>query len=351
MQGKTISERENYIRALEFRSPEWIPITFDLMASVWRRYGQELEEVLLRHPLLFGDYVPGSYAALAGEPLTPANEYMRDDWGCVWRNAQAGILGQVVEHPLADWRALDSYRPPDPRTQIDWAARKARIEEERRRGLLTRGDYAMDQGGFFDRLQFLRGLENLLVDFLTEPPQLASLIEMVFAYNMEHTRLWLEIGVDQMCFHGDLGTQRGLLISPATFRKWLKPYYKELFSLCRRAGTHVWYSSDGNVLEIVDDLIECGVTLHDPQVRANTLGGIAKAYRGKLCALVDIDEQMLPFCTPEEIRQQVKDVVQTVGSPQGGLMIYAIPSHDVPLENIEALCTAWEEFCYTPQFT
>jgi hypothetical protein len=58
----------------------------------------------------------------------------------------------------------------------------------------------MYEGGFFDRLQFLRGLENLLIDFVTEPPQLTSLIEMVFEYNMEHTRLWLEIGVDQMCF-------------------------------------------------------------------------------------------------------------------------------------------------------
>jgi len=154
----------------------------------------------------------------------------------------------------------------------------------------------------------------------------------------------LDIGVDQLCFHGDLGTRRGLLISPATSRKRLKLAYQEMFSTCREPGAHVWYSSDGCLLEIVDDLLECGVTLHDPQVRANTLEGVARAYKGRLCALVDLDEQTLPFCTPEEIREQVRVVVQRVGTPEGGLMIYAEPSHDAPLQNTEALCMAWEEY-------
>ena len=344
MRVRTISERENYLRALEFRCPEWIPITFGMTPAVWAKYGARLEEIVLRHPLIFGEYERGSFRSREARLFARENEYVRDDWGCLWRNLQAGMLGQVVGHPLADWRALDHFRPPDPREQMDWRKLKEQTEEKRCRGLLTRGTYEMTQGGFFDRLQFLRGLENLLVDLVTEPPQLGSLIEMVLEYNMAYIRLWLEIGVDQMCFHGDLGTQKGLLISPATFRKHLKPAYREMFSACRRAGAHVWYSSDGCLLEIVDDLIECGVTLHDPQVRANTLEGIARAYKGRLCALVDIDEQMLPFCSPQDIHDQIGEVVRMLGAPEGGLMIYAEPSHDVPLENIEALCAAWEEF-------
>jgi len=135
------------------------------------------------------------------------------------------------------------------------------------------------------------------------------------------------------------------MFSPATFGKHLKPAYYEMFQACRKAGTHVHYSSDGCLLEIVDDLIACGVSLHDPQVAANTVEGIARAYKGRLCAMVDIDEQMMPFCRPEEIRQQIRDVVEQIAIPSGGLMIFACPSHDVPLENIEMLCSAWEEFC------
>ena len=347
MKTRAISERENYLRCLEFRHPQWIPIEFDLSTAAWLKYGRDLEEVVLRHPLIFGHYQEGDYRSRLVGRFATENEYYRDEWGCLWHNTQPGILGQVVEHPLADWSALETYHPPDPSEQIDWSRRRAQTEEGRRQGRLTRGGYDITQGGFFDRLQFLRGLENLLIDFATEPPELWTLMEMLLDYNLEHTRRWLAIGVDQMCFHGDLGTQRGLMISPATFRKYVKPAYKELFSLCRRAGAHVWYSSDGCLLEIVDDLIECGVTLHDPQVRANTVAGIAQVYKGRLCALVDIDEQMLPFCTPEEIRRQIQEVVETIGSPAGGLMIYAIPSADVPLANIEALCAAWEEFCST----
>jgi hypothetical protein len=65
-----------------------------------------------------------------------------------------------------------------------------------------------------------------------------------------------------------------------------------------------------------------------------------------LCALVDIDEQMLPFCSPQDIDNQISEVVQKIADPRGGLMIFAIPSHDVPLRNIEAILVAWERHCF-----
>ncbi len=341
-----LSPRDNYIRAVTYGHPEWVPVNFDLNTASWQRYGGALEEIVLRHPRIFPDYAQGSFRQPRAEPFATAGQHIRDDWGCLWHNAQAGMLGQVVEHPLADWRALAHFRPPDPRTQIDWRGRAEQAAAERRQGRLVRGWYDFLQGGFFDRLQFLRGLENLLVDFLTEPPQLATLIDMVLEYNLECIRRWLAIGIDELCAHGDIATQRGLLFSPATFRKHLKPAYREMFSLCRQAGVLVYYSCDGRLLELVDDLIECGVTLHDPQVRANTLLGIAATYKGRLCAMVDIDEQMMPFCRPEELRQQVQEVMETMGAPEGGLMLMVGPSHDTPLENIEALCDACEEYCW-----
>ena len=97
----------------------------------------------------------------------------------------------------------------------------------------------------------------------------------------------------------------------------------------------------------MDDLIECGVSVHDPQLRANTLQGIAKAYKGKLCANVDLDRQGFPFMTPQEIRDQIKEVVDVMGAPEGGLMVMAaIYGNDVPLKNIEAICEAMEDHCF-----
>jgi len=67
-----------------------------------------------------------------------------------------------------------------------------------------------------------------------------------------------------------------------------------------------------------------------------------------MCINLDLDEQMFAFCKPEDIREQVKEVVEKLYSPQGGLMVYGEPSPDVPLENIEAICSALEEFRFYP---
>lgn len=107
----------------------------------------------------------------------------------------------------------------------------------------------------------------------------------------------------------------------------------------------MFLSSDGRVLEVVDDLIECGVTVHDPQLRANSLQGIVKKYKGRLCADVDLDRQGFPFMSPSQIRDQIKDVVEAMGAPEGGLMLLAaIYGNDVPLKNIVAICEAMSDF-------
>jgi uroporphyrinogen decarboxylase len=342
---RSISSRENFLRAIEFDNPHWVPIVFELLPSVWKRYGGALDELALRYPDIFEGFEKGWRPPEINDPLYMAGEKLIDDWGCTWYNAQDGILGQVIGHPLQDWDGMNFLKVPDPIRQADWKKLKENKKIERDMGLPVIGfPESFAHGGFFDRLQFLRGLENLLVDFITEPPELHELIEIILQYNMKYIDLWLEVGVDVIWFHGDIGTQNGLLMSPETFRTWLKPSYKKLFQYCREEGVHVWYSSDGNVLDIVDDLIECGVSLHDPQVRANTIDGIVKHYRGKLCALVDIDEQMLPYGTPDEIESQVCEIVESIGTQNGGLMLYAIPSRDVPFENVEALCRAWRKY-------
>lgn len=342
---RTISDRENFLRALEWRGPQWVPIRFDLLPAVWMRHRERLRDMLLDHPLVYDAANVRRDDFDARDPLHTEGARYTDDWGCEWYNAHDGVLGQVVTHPLTDWDALGSLVVPDPGAQENWDAIRAGFEKQRAEGRLVAGAMSVVNSGLFDRLQFLRGLENLFIDFATGPPQLDALIEILLDYNMNAIGKWLDIGVDQLWFHGDIGSQNGLMMSPEAFRKYLKPAYMKMFHTCRAAGAHVHYSSDGNLLEIVDDLVECGVTSHDPQVGACGIDAIAATYNGKMCAMVDIDEQILPFCTPADIDDQVREIVAKVGSPEGGLMLYACPSADVPLANIEAICTAWERHC------
>jgi uroporphyrinogen decarboxylase len=347
-----ISERENFLRMLNFRTPEWIPCGVGFSLRTWHKYRERLEAVVLRHQRVISsfpewlrlptreqwDRFPAAYRE---------HERFRDNWGCVWYNTLGGLEGQVVESPLSDWSALDSYRPPDWRTlnerePMEWDKYRRDLEERRLNGKVVVGD----GGRLFDRLYLLRGFENLMLDFATDDPHLPKLIDLL----LQHTLAWikpsLEFGVDVMAFHTDIGTQKGLMISPAMFRKYVKPMFREVFQTCRRAGVHVYLSSDGRLLEIVDDLIECGVSIHDPQLRANTLDGIEKYYKGRLCINLDLDRQMFAFCRPDDIRRQVKECVERLYTPEGGLMLIGAVWDDLtPLENIEALCEALEEHC------
>jgi len=337
-----ISERENYLRTIEFRYPEWIPTIIDFAPGTWQRYRENLEQLILRYPLVFGPYEKGSIDFDAFPVSYRQGEYFTDEWGCVHYNVRGGEAGQVVGHPLADWHALASYQPPDVlHGGPEWEKLWRDIEAQKEQGKLTTSPWWEE---LFTRLYYLRGFENLMIDIATDDPRLLQLIEMLTDYEMQLVGSWLDLGVDMIVFHTDIGTQDALMISPEKFRKYIKPMFMKIFQTCRDAGTHVYLSSDGFLLEIVDDLIECGVSMHDPQIGANTLEGIIKAYKGKMCVKLDLDRQMLPFCKPEDVRQQVEQVVTQLGSPQGGLMLWTWVSPDVPLNNIEVIAAAAEEF-------
>jgi uroporphyrinogen decarboxylase len=342
-----MNERDNWLRALEFRNPEWIPCGVSFSPITWHNLREDLEAIVLRHPRLFKDHKPGSVDFDDFPPVYREGEYFRDNWGCLWYNAVGGIEGAIVENPLEDWDALKSYRPPDPRTQTergerDWEAVKKDITKRRAKGQPVVGDGER----LFDRLYFLRGYENLMIDIATDDPHLPALVDMLLEYELQAVDLWLALDVDAIGFHTDIGTQKGLMISPEKFRKYIKPLFRELFTKCRDAGVHVYLSSDGNLLDIVDDLVECGVSAHDPQFRACALDGIVRAYKGRLCANVDLDRQMFAFCKPEDIWHQVEEVVERMGAPEGGLMVSgSISDATLPLENIEALCESIETFC------
>jgi len=336
-----MNNRENYLRALQFDGPEWIPVSAFILNAAWLKHREALESIVLDHPRLFGERKKGeiNFDGI----LASHKEYERDGWGCLWRAVQPGIIGQVVGHPLLDWEALETIVPPDPLAD-DWEAIETRVQSEKERGLLTRGGGAY----FMDTLIGMRGFENIMMDFATDPPELQRLIDMIMEYNLPAVNRWLDIGVDIMGFHSDIGTQRGPMMSREHFRKYLKPMYKSVFQTCRQRGALVEYSSDGNLLELVDDLIDCGVDCHDPQYRANTLEGIVKTYKGRMCAKVDLDQQyILPYGRPEQIDAHVREVVEAMYQPEGGFMIYAEIQPTYPLDNIEALCKALEKYCFT----
>lgn len=312
-----MTPEENCFRTMEFRYPEWIVTSVSLMPATWRKYREALEDIVARHPILFGEYKRGSrnFDELSG---TYQEGDYTDEWGCTWRNIAPGLDGQVVGHPLLDREAVRTFEAPPP-------------------------GKGLPHGFMFQRLYYLRGFENLMMDFAEKPPELQMLIDKVLEHNLAVVQNRLKDHPKIVHFGDDLGNQVRLPIHPETFRKYLKPCYAQIFGACREAGAHVYLHSDGHLLDIIPDLIECGVTVLNPQVRANTLDGLVSMCKGKVCINLDLDRQLFPFCTPEDIYDHVQEATMKLGSKEGGLMLHAECEPDVPLENIEAICQALEE--------
>lgn len=330
--------------------PEWMPTIVAVNDSTWAQYGEEVEDVLARHPILFPNFQKGVHHKLATDPhgVLTIDRQHTDNWGCVWDEHFAGMVGLVTGCPLDDWSKFPGYHPPDPLCQddwgqVDWVHIARTVAASKARGELTAGN--THHGFFFMRLYYLRGFENLMLDFATDEPQLHQLIEMLVAYNRVIIQQYLRMGVDVFEAADDLGTQTASMISPAMFRQWITPAYKQLFHPLRAAGCHVSLHSDGHIIELIDELIDAGVTICNPQDLCNGIDEIKAAVDGRICIRLDIDRQrVVPFGTRREIRDLVEEGVRKLGSPRGGLELIVGIYPPTPPENIDALCCAFEEF-------
>ena len=345
-----LSERENYIRTVRRTGPQWIPASVHILDGVWYELGGALEEVVLRHPLIFPGYTKGDKDFKTWKPRRMHGQTERDPWGVLWSFEYDGIEGQAVEHPLADWAALDGYAAPDPMRHsdrefdaYDWAAFARRTAEKKAAGELTTG--ALVHGYFLMRLWYLRGFENLMLDVATDEPKLRELCEMVTTRNEVIVRRMIDAGVDVVHFGEDIGTQTASILSPADFAKWVVPAYKRLMGPVKQAGLIVDTHSDGYIMELVDLLLGCGCDVLNPQDLCNGIDEIARTMKGRCCIKLDIDRQrIVPFGTPAEIRELIEEEVRKLGSAEGGLSFICGICPPTPPENIDALCSALEEF-------
>lgn len=343
-------ERENYIRNARFLGPKWIPSSVIISGASWDQHREAMEDVCIRHPLFFPDVHKGwrdydnydfGHAHRAGHPDT-------DTWGCTWQTAVDGLVGTVVNSPLQDWDDLDSYQVPDANTTldwgpVDWAQMRENVAQTKHSGGLVRVGTA--HGFLFLRLQYLRGFENLMIDFATDEPRLHTLIDRIVEHNMVIVRNFVEMGVDEIFYADDLGTQTATFISPSDFRKWLKPAYTKMMQPCKDAGILCGFHSDGRTLDILMDQVEAGVDMVNPQDLCNGIDNLAKYIKGRTCINLDIDRQtVVPYGTRKEIFDLMEEETRKLGDPSGGLMFIAGIYPPTPPENVDALCCALEKY-------
>jgi len=246
---------------------------------------------------------------------------------------------------IADWAELDQFLtefPDAERPDAVTGVVQARRKNPERYILVGWGHY------FHQRLAYLRGIEQLLYDFYDAPDKLCAVMDRLLELYRTWARRAADAGADGVWAGDDLGTQTSLFMNPELFRSLYVPYYRALAYILHSHGLDFWLHSCGNVTELMDDLIACGVDCLHP-IQAGTMDDrkIAAQYGGRICFWIGMDVQkVIPFGTPDEVHNAVQERIRTFYRPEGGLIVAAgnaiLP--DTPIENLRAYLDTLNEF-------
>ena len=199
----------------------------------------------------------------------------------------------------------------------------------------------------FEKANAARGIENFLADMAGEPDFARGLLNRIIDKNMVMLEnfLWAP-EIDGVLLGSDWGTQLDLIMSPDTWQEMIRPGEQREYDLVHSYGKDVWVHSCGNIEKIIPSLIEMGLDVLNPvQPEAMDIAILKKEYGDKLTFWGGIStQQVLPFGTPEEVKQETRRVRDLMS--QGGGYILAPAQEiqgDVPAENIVALIEAARE--------
>ncbi len=339
----------NTLKAIRFERPEYIPVIFWINPACWHHYESGVLLTLMKeHRILFPEFNPENESVPEIAPWEQAGVPYTDFWGCVWETTDEGITGTVTKHPLADWKAFESFTPPDPAESngiktMDWIAIKKEVLKAKSEDKYYVG--SLEHGHTFQRLSYIRGYENLLLDMTDRDTRLSRLIEMVETFNIEVVKRYIEAGSAMICYPEDLGMQRGPMLSPENFRTYIKPTYERIMAPAHKAGCLVHMHSDGDIRDIVDDLMLSGVDALNLQDLVNGIDWIETNLKGRVCIDIDIDRQQITrFGSPEQIDKLICEVVEKLGSREGGLMMIYGLYPGVPIDNVKAVMDAMERY-------
>lgn len=335
-----MTPRERVIKTLTFDSPDRVPRQLGMLPGVPKYRGEELKRFLEKFPMndFTGPKVRYGAARRARGQACEVGENV-DAWGSVWHVAEPGVIGEVKEYPLADWSALGSYTVP-------WELLDEADFSEVNKGCAETESFVLagTETRPFERMQFLRGTENLFLDLAYGTPELYRLRDMLHEFSVREMKMWAETDVDAVGFMDDWGTQVSLLISPQAWREFFKPLYRDYCDILRSHGKFVFFHSDGNIESIYPDLIEIGVSAINSQLFCMDIEGLAAKHKGKITFWGEIDRQrILPFGTPEEVRAAVRRVRSALDDGKGGVIAQCEWGVKDPAENIEAVFDEWSK--------
>jgi len=320
--------RERVLMALAHEQPDVTPWQLDLTADA--------------HAKMVAHYGDPDFLAKVGNHLAGIEDgffeevrpgFWRDGFGITWNRTIDRDIGNVEEILLKE-PTLAGYTFPEPDL-----ARNAQQYDQLVAENPERFRHAGVGFSMFERAWTLRGMESLLADMVLHPSFVEELMDQILAYNLKVIDHLLAWDVDCVRFGDDWGQQRGLIMGPKHWRRFIKPRVAVMYERVKLAGKYVMQHSCGDVDDLFPDLIDMGLDIFNTfQPEVMDVQWVKKEYGQHLTFYGGIStQQVLPRVGPDELRQVMRQMMETIGRDGGYIVAptHAIP-RDVSAENIAA---------------
>jgi hypothetical protein len=241
-----------------------------------------------------------------------------DEWGAVWENIGICKMGEVKKYPLEDWNDWDKLKIPDVTAPHRWKdAEKQSIENAKSDKFVLAWGVSV-----YERIHFIRGLENTWTDIYLEPENLRMLIDLLVDMNLKAIERYKTLGADGYMFCDDWGLQDKLMIDPEKWCEFWKPAYAKIYKAAHDAGMLTFLHSCGYIVEILDDLIDAGLDVIQMDQQQNMgLDLLSERFCGRITFWCPVDIQnMMCRGSLDEIRAYAREMFKKLSTPAGGFI-------------------------------
>ena len=355
--------RQRVALTMDHKEPDRVPIDYWATAGVNARlleyFGFSDQEELLQHFDVDFRYIEGP-KYVGPEPEVHSDGSVEDHWGVPRVRVEVGSAGQstvyqeVLDFPLRDAKSVQEIRDYPKWPSPDWfdydcVADQVAEAQSAGKVVIFMGD-RMNRCAQLKPAMYLRGVDQILMDVAIEPEIAQYIFRRVADFYKEYAKRTLEAagsGIDILMLGDDFGTQKGPFMSPQMWRRFLRPGFKEFVDLGHGFGCMVGHHSCGSIKPIIGDLIESGLDILNPvqpDVHDMDRRDLKNTFGDRLCFHGSISiQKTLPFGTPDDVRNEVRERFQTLG-PGGGFIFCTAHNiqADTPTENVVALFDAYQ---------
>jgi uroporphyrinogen decarboxylase len=304
----TFSPRERVIRTLNHEESDIIPYHVSIDSDCWdqlKDVGPQASNLLSR----LDNHLP--HVGLESHQHWNGDDVFYDDFGCGWK-----VLDKVphlFDSPLKE-PDLKGYTFPDLLDDKYFQGVDSFIDNHQNYFRLCGIVF-----GYYDRCWALRGYEDFLSDVVINPSFVEALLEPLVDSFIRLVDKIAQYSFDGIRFADDWGYQRGIVIGARRWRRLFLPGLRKVFQHARNKNLTVMVHADGDLTEIIPDLIESGVQILNPvQPECMDILRLKKEYGKDICFNGGISSQLtIPRGTPKQIKKEIRAAMRYLGKDGG----------------------------------